>query len=623
MAKVKEYDGNDRVQCVIEDPRPGVSALYFYGKEVDKNTLSPKYEGTINFSNLGNTSGADSFYNWSMPGGYARPATYANMRYSNGVFLSLSKGTTSVPGYMSSRPTNGTRQSAFYLDWAPTAWLDDTIQWSSNSLNLTDNSTGTTEKGVALIQHAGTPAAAYMKVWTGLSDSTKLHEQRPANSDILSPNVHRFFVLPKLSDNNYAVLGWGMTAQGSQYDYPSDEWKCLYDYRSQHTSFRTVGVSTGYIGNYWTVQFLGYSTVTNDPIFIGNNNQNRLTPYFNICRLNHVTTTTPNVTQLNSFTGNGTIGGTNAGGNSSITYRNMRASHWYDDPRVGAGTKKVFYRPWFDSYNNFHPVVVTWDQTTDTFAREDDVTITGDLSSVHSNISGISDESATPTCAADNYTLNETFVSGGVRYITVMHFQYQDCLDEGSRTWVTYSIDSANPKAFTYHSSVTIPITPMNIHWLNDSRTLMAVLTGGNTYIYAFNASTGWSLASTITDKIVEIGRDSLDRIWYVTQSDVDTHFTSIHLLTPSLPVTVTIEPASTDYTYAGSPINTTLALNAINASGARISTNIKVVIEGASMTFSDGTTVKTISTSSTADTIANIIITGAGYSNVTASIEI
>lgn len=618
MAKVKEFDGNDRVPCVIEDPRPSVSALYFFGRQVDKNTLSPKYEGTINFSNLGQT-GSSSYFNYITP--YSRPVTNSTSRYANGLYLSLSKGSTSVPGYMTSRPTTTARSDQYYLDLSSTAWLDDTTPWSSSILPLTDNSAGT-EKGLAMVQHVASVNTTYGRIWTGLSDSTYLHEQRPASMDPNHSSVHRFHLLPKLSDNNYSVLGWGMTSQGNQYDYPSDEWKCWYDYRTNHTNFRTIGTSTSFVGNYWTLQCLGYSTQSNQPIFVGNYT-NSATPYFNICRYNHTTQTSPNVTQLHSFTGNGTIGGTNAGGNSSIAFRNMRCSHWYDDPRVGAGTKKVFYRPWFDSYNNFHPVVVTWDQTNDTFAREDDVTITGDLSSVHSDITNIFDTNSSQNYGMDHFTLNETFVSGGVRYITVMHFQYQDCLDEGSRTWVTYSIDASNPKAFTYHSSTTIPVTPMNFYWLNDSRTLMAVLTGVNTYIYAFNSSTGWTQATTITDKIVEIGRDSLDRIWYVTQSEVDSTFPSIHLLTPSLPVTVTLVPASTNYTYAGSPINTTLTVNAINASGSRIATDVKLVIEGASMTFADGTTVKTVSTSSTADTTVNVIITGAGYTNVTASIEI
>lgn len=619
MAKVKEYDGVDRCAAVIEDPRPGVNALYFFGREVDKNTLAPKYDSAINF-NWNTNTGVSAYSNAMHPTNYSNAPSYFGNNSRNGHFLQLSKGTISVPAY-ATRPTTTGRSNQYYLDFASTAWLDDTTVWSTNCVALKDNSTDQVV-GVALTMNDMQSFYSVTRVWANMSSNDRLHSVRPTGYTQALSNTGRFWILPKLSNSNYAVMALG-SSNSSGYDYPTDEWKVLYQYGVP--GFTSITVSSSATSVYWKHQVIGYSQFNGSPLFVGNYNAGTSYPYFNIVRFNHSSTTSPSITQLHSWAGTTvTAGGTNAGGASTITFRNMLCSHWYTDPRVGAGTKKVFYKPYFDSYNNFHPTVITWDQTNDVFEREDDVTITGDLSSVHSDITGIFDP-GTSANGADNFTINETFVSGGVRYITVMHFNYQDILDEGSRTWVTYSIDAANPKAFTYHSKTTIPVTPFNFYWLNDSRTLMAVLTGNLTYIYSFNASSGWTLATTITDKIVEIGRDSLDRIWYVTQSDGPSGSSapSIHLLTPSLPVTVSIVPATTSYTYAGSPINTTLTLNAINASGARIATNVKVVIEGASMTFSDGTTVKTITTSSSADTTVNVIITGAGYTNVTASIEI
>ena len=93
--------------------------------------------------------------------------------------------------------------------------------------------------------------------------------------------------------------------------------------------------------------------------------------------------------------------------------------------------------------------------------------------------------------------------------------------------------------------------------------------------------------------------------------------------MTPTLPVTVSITPENTSYSYAGSNINTFVNVSAINASGARIATSVKLVIEGSSMTFSDSTTTKTVTTLTTGDLQVDTIITGAGFTNVTASIEI
>jgi hypothetical protein len=615
MAKVKEFDGNEKLPAVIEDPRPGVNALYFFGREVDKNTLSPKYDTYINFSYQGLTgnSSQTSFFN---PNSYSNSPSIFTSNSRNGNFLCLSKGTVSVPSYVT-RPTTFSRQTSYYLDFASTACLDDNINFSTNSVALLNNTTGEID-GIAIVNNDGQANTSYGRIWSNMSSTDRLHTTRPTGYFTVG-NCQRMWVLPKLLDNEYGLVVLSGSNSSSQ-DYPSDSWRTSYQYGVP--GFSSFTESTSLSGTYWKHQFIGYSVSNGNPLFIGNY-ANSSTPYFNIVRFNSNSTSNPSVTQLHQFTGNGTIGGTNAGGNSSISARILLSSHWYTDPRVGAGTRKVFYRPFYDSYNNYHPTVITWDQTNDTFAREDDVTITGDLSSVHSNITNIPDASSAN--GADGFTINETFVSDGTRYITLMHFQFQDILDEGSRTWVTYSVDPSNPKALTYHSKTILPTTPMNYYYLNDNRTLLAVLAGTLTYIYSFNSNTGWTLATTINDRMVEIGRDSLDRIWYVTQSDKDggSIFPSIHLLTPTLPVTVNIEPASTNYTYAGSPINTTLTLNAINASGSRIATDVKIVIEGASMTFSDGTTIKTVSTSSSADTTVNVIITGAGYTNVTASIEI
>lgn len=612
MAKIKDFDGNRSVTCVIEDPRASSNSFYFFGRSVDKNTFSPKFDGTINFNHTTSweTYGPTSTYN------SPSAATY---RYMNGRYLMLSKGTTAVPGYMSSRPETTTRSEQYYLDPAPFAWLDDTTPWSTNVVELEDNAGSNTETGIMLTVSDAMASNWYSRVWTNLDNTKTLDNTRPTSNAITASSSHRRYTLPKLTDNNYSAIGWE-GENSSSYDYISDRWSVSYDYNSEGFSSDTN--SSTYVGTYWRIQFLGYSSVDGNPIFI-NSYVGDTTPTWNVVKYSHATTNNPSVSQLYSFTGAFTAGGTNAGGDTTMRYRNTAFSHWYVDPRVVAGTTRVLYKPYYDSAGNYHPVVVTWDTTDDTFTREDDVTITGGLSSTYADTSGIFNSSGSRQYGNDNVTVNETFVSGGVRYITVMHLQYQNCLDEGSRTWVTYSVDAADPKALTHHSTTTIPVTPMNIHWLNDTKTLMAVLTGGNTYIYSFNNATGWSLASTITDKIVEIGRDSLDRIWYVTAGKYGSTYPSIHLLTPSLPVTVTLTSAASDYTYSGSNINSTLTVNAINASGARIETNVKLVIEGSSMTFNDGTTIKTVTTSSSGDTSVPIIITGAGYTNVTASIEI
>ena len=69
--------------------------------------------------------------------------------------------------------------------------------------------------------------------------------------------------------------------------------------------------------------------------------------------------------------------------------------------------------------------------------------------------------------------------------------------------------------------------------------------------------------------------------------------------------------------------VSTSVAVSALNPSGVRIATSVKLVIEGSSMTFADASTVKTVTTLTTGDLTVNTLVTGAGYNNMSASVEI
>ena len=114
-----------------------------------------------------------------------------------------------------------------------------------------------------------------------------------------------------------------------------------------------------------------------------------------------------------------------------------------------------------------------------------------------------------------------------------------------------------------------------------------------------------------------------MDRIWYTKESTTAPTDQELHLLTPTLPVSISVTPELTSYTYSGSDIVTNLAVSAINASGARIATSVKLTIEGSSMKFSDDTTTKTVTTLTSGDLSVATKVVGAGFTNVAASIEI
>ena len=195
--------------------------------------------------------------------------------------------------------------------------------------------------------------------------------------------------------------------------------------------------------------------------------------------------------------------------------------------------------------------------------------------------------------------------------------------DEDWKTWVVYKVDASTPKTLTYHSKVVMPGHARQWIWLNDSQTLMGVWFQNSFVVYSWNDTTGWNSTTTLNHSVYEVGRDSLDRIWFTKASSTQELRKELHLLTPTLPVSISVTPELTSYTYSGSDIVTNLAVSAINASGARIATSVKLTIEGSSMKFSDDSTTKTVTTLTTGDLSVATKVVGAGFTNVAASIEI
>jgi len=203
-----------------------------------------------------------------------------------------------------------------------------------------------------------------------------------------------------------------------------------------------------------------------------------------------------------------------------------------------------------------------------------------------------------------------------------MHGQYQvhDSVPQ-ARTILTYAVDAADPKSLTHHSAVTIPATIRNMVFLNDARTMMGCIGENAIYILNWNNVDGWVLTTTYTGKFTGLGRDTTDRIW-ATEVSGDDSYASIHIITPSIPVKISITPAETSYNYTGSDINTTINIGAYNSNGDRIAVGVSLSIDGTTMNF-NGSSTATVTTSASADVSQAVTITGAGLSDIIASVQI
>jgi len=341
--------------------------------------------------------------------------------------------------------------------------------------------------------------------------------------------------------------------------------------------------------------------------------------------------TTNTITTLATFNSNvATTGGTNIGGTRGTAYGNTLtkfSSKTFEDP-TSAGNR-AWYTPFVDSAGNFHPYYFQWNRTTDTFTRNSDITVnwaSGTNQSTNWLPDTVSAASVSTTYMVQRFWYNETFVLAGDRYLMLIQCHGGGGIYDAEpryRTFVTFAIDSVNPKQLTYHSRVIIPETPKNIIWLNDARTLLGVFAYNNFYMYAFTAVNGWSQTVNLPFRFEAVGRDLTGRMWAVDGGPYN--YGRIHLITPTTPTTVSLSMAQASYNYTGTVINTTGTLNAYDQSGIRIAAPITLKVEGSSMRLVvNGLELleSTFTTSAATDTTVNIRVVSAGQSNITASVN-
>jgi hypothetical protein len=386
----------------------------------------------------------------------------------------------------------------------------------------------------------------------------------------------------------------------------------FYAYESVNQTTNTVE-RDGFI-----VQYVGQSSADNKPIYLFNAVSNDHTQYVTKHNVSANTTT-----DLHSFTATPTASGTNSGGaRSTVSFQTQVkwSSKVFDDPTSSGN--KCWYTPYFDTNLNFHPFFYQWNRTTDVVTRNSDITITGDLSTAH--VTGLLNGTGTNSYMAGN-VYNETFVNGGNRYLVMIPMNNAYGVYEGiptARKIITYAVNASNPKALTHHSVVTVPSTIRNCVFLNDSRTILACIGSDALYIYTWTNATGWSLTSTIAEKFTAVGRDSTDRIWG-TAARVDGQYAEIHMLTTTIPTRITISTDQSTYNYTGTNINGTASISAYNLSGERIAVSVALSISGSTMTFTGGASTTTVTTSASAEVTTPIVITGAGQSEIVATVSI
>jgi len=643
MAKIYDYKGSSAAFVILEDPRVSNDGLYLFDYKHDFSTLSPIYNKKF-ATTTSNSNGIASSNRQS----YNRP----------GYQMALSKDYVGFDNYTNTTPTTylNLHQHKFWMS------MDRNYKAKADVFVMNNGSSD------AVFAWTGTEAESATVTLTslGVSESQDLTDIAFSGGVSYQPSLT-------------SIVRPGNSSYWLYYHSPGNEIGGLYRFYNTTNQWYTDRIMRGYninwpgvqnltsgyaFTNYTSTSFLGISSVDAQPIFV--NVYNSYSPGSNVssayrttiykCTGTNQQTVTTMITgsamsatarsagglDVNDLTSDGTTSGGNFA-NSSPYHVPTKPSRTMTDPRDGTGNTKLWYAVYIDDNSDYHPDLWTWDTTDDSFTVQTDVIMqagagqsvgfTGKSSGVDA-WNAVINNSLYPGMFRENNSYNNTsivthhlFEFNGERYITLIwvdaprYYATNDTI----KTLLTWKIDAADPRLFTFHSKKVLPFPWQSHIFLNDEETLIGLNDDYSFLIISFNSATGWETANTLSYKITSIGRDSTDRIWYTKDSTSlgSTNYPELHLLTPSLPLTVTVTPAATSYTYAGAQIASTVAVSAYNAQGARISTDVKLLIEGTGMTFTGGTTITTVTTSASDPIDVDIFINSAGFSNITASVDI
>lgn len=604
MAKVYQMPGtlNTSVPLITEDPRAGKSTVYLYGIKHDKNSLTPYFNKSLrDYLTVTNNQALNTSGHYSSNKLYLnKPTTHVQDWYSAGVSTSTSY--------------NFPEESAWMF-------MDDTLE-SGEIRKITDSA----NSGTTYVMNSYNNQYSYTYMTGPITEAGEWEDLT--------------FSMPAASSYYMGKIYWLKAAGGRVHGFgqysaqTTSNWQFNPNYYWMSMgggwptgSYSSFAFSTSYSisggGTYYTPQYLGESAVDGGLLIVNTYNSTNSTLQSKITVTKAIISSagSPTYTILGSNATAVTEAAGSHSGGINLGNKNARknCSHIFTDPRDS--NKKAFYFPYFDSYGDFHPFVCTWNTTDDTVAIEEDITITGDKSSVHAAIL-----SENISAYGQGGVSAVTWTANGNRYVGYIPFDMPNPTGQGAgmKTIFAYTMNPANPKNLTYHSKIELSSVPRNYVWLNDTRTLLGIFNKDSFEVLAWNDATGWAVTTTITERVSACGRDSLDRIWYSTNnSQISNTYQDLNLLSPTLPVTVSIVPENTDNQYTGTIIDTYVNVSAYDTAGVRIAASVKLVIDSASVTFADGSKAKTVTTLTNGELQVATKINGAGYTNITASIQL
>lgn len=336
--------------------------------------------------------------------------------------------------------------------------------------------------------------------------------------------------------------------------------------------------------------------------------------------------------------------------NSAAAAKKMlraRPTSCVNSPIAGESNVYYSYYPVCDANDNITFIVITWDKSANSNAGSvtiDNCTIN------YSGTDVVTDYLTYPVfsaSAAPNYTLSTMATISSNSFITVdsgnyyLHYLPQygtpTCAASQSSTaknLVTYQINSSNFSELTFHSATQV--NALGFVHLTSDRKRIAVISSGQMSIMQWN--NGWTTTATESGNFTGVTQDSNGRILAISSAYADTSTAptipesssysyieqKVHLISDSLPSTVTIDFADSSLTYSGSNLSTSVNINAYDSSSARIAKSVELKIDGANAQFtSNSSTSITVNTTTSAAVNVPVTVTGPGPISISAAFSL
>jgi len=615
MAIIRTAKYGIQVPTITEDPYPGSGKIYFQNEAYNTNTLNHFFDKTISWSTTGT---AYSTFGYSNTVSGTGPEALGGML--------LLKGEVTFVRHQIFNTNNDYRNNLDQAAWAsmdPARPINHSryeTDGVNNQVLITYNQQSSTPSTTGYITY-------YRRVNVGTDSSTGFPLQNTTNT----ASYTGFPVYRNPGTNNLIVV-----ANNHATNYVPGATNGAH-MPSMFSAAAPTLVAAGATSGTNTVQFLGVSSVDGLAMFFNNSIGNDYTQ--NIYKYNDINTTATNPGTFTATPSADIRTGGSAGGARTTpvggTFQPKFASRTFTDPNTspaGPAGQTGFYVPYFDTAGAYHPHYILWNRTADSFQRFANVTTVYGAGT--QNTYWWPDQTTTTSVNSvsgmNRVVYNESFVFSGTRYLTMMQLHGAGGIFDGNtfiRTFLTYSVSSTDYTQTTFHSATVIPSTPKNICWLNDARTLMAVVAHNYTYIYSFNSAvSGWNLTASYNYQFNSIGRDSLGRIW--AQDSGQFGYGRIHLLSGSMPATINVTPAANSYNYSGATIGTTYAIDTYDITGARIAANVTLTSTGTSIVFYTSnilvtTSTITVTTSASATTTVNAAVVSAGVSTISTTVTL